>query len=175
MEQFVAALEANQERDPKYAVVVEYLKQHGWLDLGCIVFSQYRDSIQWLAEQLTLEFPDEPIALYSGPTTSGIMQGGKWRRVSREMIKARVKKGELLSDRLHDIHSLFGQIPDVLEDVWVALALGEKEKAKQIIEALPKEHPFEVRYARVEKVDWESCALVLSAEEKRRILGKGWV
>jgi len=242
LEQFVAALEANQERDPKYAVVVEYLKQHGWLDLGCIVFSQYRDSIQWLAEQLTLEFPDEPIALYSGPTTSGIMQGGKWLRVSREMIKARVKAGELrlllgtdaaseglnlqrlatlinldlpwnptrleqrkgriqrigqvhdsvkiynlrykdsvedrvhelLSDRLQDIHSLFGQIPDVLEDVWVALALGEKEKAKQIIEALPKEHPFEVRYARVEKVDWESCALVLSAEEKRRILGEGW-
>ncbi len=242
LEQFVAALEANQERDPKYAVVVDCLKRRGWLELGCIIFSQYRDSIQWLAEQLTVEFPDEPIALYSGPTTSGIMQAGKWQRVARETIKARVKAGELrlllgtdaaseglnlqrlatlinldlpwnptrleqrkgriqrigqvhdrvkvynlrykdsvedrvhelLSDRLQDIHSLFGQIPDVLEDVWVALALGEKEQARQIIDALPKEHPFEVRYTRVEKVNWESCALVLSAEEKKRILGKGW-
>jgi superfamily II DNA/RNA helicase len=81
---------------------------------------------------------------------------------------------ELLSTRLQDIHSLFGQIPDVLEDAWVAMALGEKEEAKRIIDALPKEHPFEIRYTRVEKVDWESCATVLSAEEKRKVLGRGW-
>jgi hypothetical protein len=61
----------------------------------------------------------------------------------------------------------------VLEDVWVALAIGEKEEAKKIIDALPKEHPFDIRYTRVEKVDWESCATVLSAEEKRRALGQG--
>jgi SNF2 family DNA or RNA helicase len=81
---------------------------------------------------------------------------------------------ELLSGRLQDIFGLFGQIPDVLEDVWVALAEGEKEEAKRIIDALPKEHPFEIRYTHVEKVDWESCATVLSAEEKRRVLGQGW-
>jgi transposase len=44
----------------------------------------------------------------------------------------------------------------------------------KMVPALPKEHPFEIRYARVEKVDWESCAMVLSGEEKRRVLGKGW-
>ena len=81
---------------------------------------------------------------------------------------------ELLSSRLNDIHNLFGQIPDVLEDVWVNIAIGEKEEAKRIIDALPKEHPFEVRYTKVKKVDWESCAIVLSAEEKRRVLEKGW-
>jgi len=242
LEQFVAALEANQERDPKYAVVMECLKKRGWLQLGCIIFSQYRDSIQWLADQLTRDIPDEPIALYSGPTTSGIMLGGSWLPTTRESIKTRVKSGEirlmlgtdaaseginlqrlatlinldlpwnptrleqrkgriqrigqlhdkvmvynmrykdsvedrvheLLSSRLQDIHSLFGQIPDVLEDAWVAVALGEKEEAERIIDALPKEHPFEIRYTRVQKVDWESCATVLSAEEKRRVLGEGW-
>ncbi len=46
---FVEALRANQERDPKYAVVRQCLLDRGWLRLGCIVFSQYRDSIQWLA------------------------------------------------------------------------------------------------------------------------------
>ena len=242
LEQFVAALEANQERDPKYSVVVDCLKIKRWLELGCIVFSQYRDSIQWLAEQLTKDFPKEPVALYSGPSTSGIMLSGKWTPTTRESIKARVRAGELrlmlgtdaaseglnlqrlatlinldlpwnptrleqrkgriqrigqvhdtvkiynlrykdsvedrvhelLSSRLQDIYSLFGQIPDVLEDVWVALALGEKEEAKRIIDALPEEHPFEVRYTHVEKVDWESCATVLSSEEKRRVLGQGW-
>ena len=242
LEHFVAALEANQERDPKYAIVLDCLKQRGWLESGCIVFSQYRDSIQWLAEQLTVDFPEEPIALYSGPTTSGIMLSGKWMPASRETIKARVKAGELrlllgtdaaseglnlqrlstlinldlpwnptrleqrkgriqrigqihdtvkvynlrykdsvedrvhelLSTRLKDIHNLFGQIPDVLEDAWVKMAMGEKEEAKQIIDALPKENPFEIRYTRVEKVNWESCATVLSAEEKRRVLGQGW-
>jgi hypothetical protein len=54
------------------------------------------------------------------------------------------------------------------------MALGEKEEAKRIIDALPKEHPFEVRNTKVDKVDWESCANVLSAEEKRRVLERGW-
>ena len=62
----------------------------------------------------------------------------------------------------------------MLEDVWVNIALGEKEEAKRVIDALPREHPFEMRYSKVEKVDWESCAIVLSAEEKRRALEKGW-
>jgi superfamily II DNA or RNA helicase len=242
LEQFVACLEANQEDDPKVAVVVDCLKRRGWLALGCIIFSQYRDSIDWLSRELAKAFPEEPIALYSGPTTSGVILGGRWAPASREALKARVKAGELrlllgtdaaseglnlqrlstlinldlpwnptrleqrkgriqrigqvhdtvkiynlrykdsvedrvhelLSARLQDIHSLFGQIPDVLEDAWVKLALGEKEEAQRIIEAISKEHPFEIRYTKVEKVAWESCAAVLSAEEKRRVLGQGW-
>ncbi|MCL4561940.1 MAG: phospholipase D-like domain-containing protein [Chloroflexi bacterium] len=243
LEHFIAALEANQERDPKYAVVVSCLKNRHWLEAGCIIFSQYRDSIWRLAEYLTEEFPNEQIALYSGPTTSGIMLNHSWTPVSREVIKARVMSGELhlllgtdaaseglnlqrlatlinldlpwnptrleqrkgriqrigqvndtvkiynlrykdsvedrvhelLSSRLQDIYSMFGQIPDVLEDAWVALALGEKAEAEKIIDALPEEHPFEIRYTKVEKVDWESCAKVLSAEEKKRVLSEGWV
>lgn len=243
LRRFVNALAAHKSKDPKYAYVVRCLRDWGWLDEGCIIFSQYRDSIQQLAEQLSREeFHDELIALYSGPATSGIIQGGTWTPASREHIKALVRQSELrlllgtdaaseglnlqrlgtlinldlpwnptrleqrkgriqrigqindtvkiynlrykdsvedrvhqlLSTRLHDIFNLFGQIPDVLEDVWVQVALGEKEEARKIIDALPKEHPFEVRYSHVENVDWESCAVVLSADEKRRILGQGW-
>ncbi|RLB89053.1 MAG: helicase SNF2, partial [Deltaproteobacteria bacterium] len=194
LERFVAALEANQERDPKYERVRELLSDSGWLRFGCIVFSQYRDSIQWLSEQLTEELPDEPIALYSGPNTSGIMHGGRWKLKSREELKQMVMGGQLrlmlgtdaaseglnlqrlarlinldlpwnptrleqrkgriqrigqihdtveiynmrykdsvedrvhdlLSSRLQNIYALFGQIPDVLEDVWIAVALGQK-------------------------------------------------
>lgn len=239
---FIASLESHREKDPKYAVVVRCLKDWNWLEDGCIIFSQYRDSIQWLADQLTEEFPEEPIALYSGPTTSGIMQGGKWTPAPREHLKSLVKSGQLrlllgtdaaseglnlqtlatlinldlpwnptrleqrkgriqrigqindtvkvynlrykdsvedrvhqlLSSRLQNIFSLFGQIPDVLEDAWIKLALGDKEEAKRIIDALPEEHPFEIRYAKIENVNWESCTTVLSAQEKRRVLGQGW-
>ena len=44
---------------------------------------------------------------------------------------------ELLSDRLEDIFSLFGQIPDILEDVWIDIANGEIEKAKKNIFEVP--------------------------------------
>jgi superfamily II DNA or RNA helicase len=242
LERFVDALKANQERDPKYAVVRHCLFERGWLQFGCIIFSQYRDSIQWLAEQLTEELPEEPIAIYSGPTTSGILLNGEWQAKSRDDLKQMVRLGELrlllgtdaaseglnlqrlarlinldlpwnptrleqrkgriqrigqvhdvveiynmryrdsvedrvhqlLSDRLKDIFDLFGQVPDVLEDVWVAVALGNKEAAKRIIDELPKTHPFELRYTQVEKIDWESCNRVLDANEKQRVLASGW-
>lgn len=242
LERFVASLNANQERDPKYAAVRHLLLERGWLDLGCIVFSQYRASIQWLAEQLTEELPDEPIAVYSGSGNSGIMRRGEWIPKSREELKQMVMRGEirlmlgtdaaseglnlqrlstlinldlpwnptrleqrkgriqrigqihdkvyiynlrykdsvedrvhaLLSERLEGIYKLFGQIPDILEDVWVAVALGEKERAKKIIDELPETHPFELRYTNVEKVEWESCRRVLDDSEKKRVLVKGW-
>jgi allophanate hydrolase subunit 1 len=62
----------------------------------------------------------------------------------------------------------------VLEDAWVAMASGEKEQAKKIIDAVPQSHPFEIRYADVEKIDWESCRKVLDRLEKKRILKKCW-
>lgn len=49
-ERVLAALQANQERDPKYDVARQCLLERRWLERGCIIFSQYRDSVQWLAE-----------------------------------------------------------------------------------------------------------------------------
>jgi len=81
----------------------------------------------------------------------------------------------LLSERLANIHSMFGQIPDVLEDVWIHVALNDIEEAKRKIDAVPEQHPFELRYhVNVGRVDWESCAKVLNSKEKRRHLMNGW-
>ncbi|WP_422448090.1 phospholipase D-like domain-containing anti-phage protein [Thermoanaerobacterium sp. DL9XJH110] len=81
----------------------------------------------------------------------------------------------LLSERLANIYGMFGQIPDVLEDVWIHVALNDIEEAKRKIDAIPKQHPFELRYhANVGKVDWESCAKVLDSREKRKHLMAGW-
>jgi hypothetical protein len=95
LEHLILALEANQERDPKFAVVLDCLRRRGWLDLGCIIFSQYRDSVWWLARALTGDFPAEVIGLYSGPTTSGLIRNGQWTPTNRETIKQLVRRGKL--------------------------------------------------------------------------------
>ncbi len=243
LSELLGVLRSHQERDPKYTMVRDYLLERGWLrERGCIIFSQYRDSIQWLAQQLTVDLPDEPIALYSGLQTSGIMQGGVWKPTAREAIKQRVAGGqirlmvgtdsaseglnlqklgslinldlpwnptrleqrkgriqrigqihdtvyvynmryrdsvedrvhELLSERLENIYTVFGQLPDVLEDAWVAVAQGAQDRARQIIDAVPQRHPFELRYTSVEKVAWEQCAEVLDERVKRIRLRQGW-
>jgi hypothetical protein len=61
---------------------------------------------------------------------------------------------QILSSRLHDIYMLFGQIPDILEDVWILMAEGEREAAEQLIDPIPYQHPFQVRYnTAVQKTD----------------------
>jgi hypothetical protein len=242
LERFVSALAANQERDPKYAVVIDCLKRRAWLEKGCIVFSQFYDSIKWLAEQLMDDLTGERIAIYAGSGKSGIWQNGKFMVVTREDIKLQVRRGEvrlllgtdaaseglnlqrlgtlinldlpwnptrleqrkgriqrigqlndtvyvynmrylgsvedrvhqLLSSRLQGIYALFGQVPDVLQDVWIDVALGEVERAKQVIAAVPKQHPFDIKYQRIEKIDWETCEKVLAPTAKRAALTKGW-
>jgi hypothetical protein len=242
LERFVQSLQANQERDPKYGYVKDALLARHWLERGCIVFSQYFDSVRWLAEQLALDIPDEPVGIYAGAGKSGIWSAGRFKAASRDEVKLLVRKGELrlligtdaaseglnlqrlgtlinldlpwnptrleqrkgriqrigqlndavdiynmryrdsvedrvhqlLSTRLQEIHTLFGQIPDVLEDVWIDVALGEEERAEQLIKAVPTQHPFDVRYERIQKVDWESCAKVLSAAAKHEVLRQTW-
>ena len=243
LEQLLDALQSNLEKDPKYERVREYLMSRGWLqERGCIIFSQYRDSILWLAELLSKDLPDEAIAIYSGPQTSGLMQDGKWTPKQREELKQLVMSGnirlmlgtdaaseginlqrlgslinldlpwnptrleqrkgriqrigqifdtvfvynmrykdsvedrvhDLLSERLESIYAVFGQLPDVLEDAWIAVARGEREQAQKIIDEVPQQHPFELRYTQVEKVGWESCTEVLYDNAKWDVLRESW-
>ncbi|MFZ3591519.1 phospholipase D-like domain-containing anti-phage protein [Bacillus sp. DJP31] len=81
----------------------------------------------------------------------------------------------LLSERFKSIHGVFGQLPDVLEDVWVDIALQDEEKAKQKLNEVPEKHPFENRYNnKVDKIDWESCSKVLDKKEMRKYFEQGW-
>jgi superfamily II DNA or RNA helicase len=81
---------------------------------------------------------------------------------------------QLLSSRLEYIFDLFGQIPDVLESVWIDVAQGEMDEAKRLINGLEQTHPFDDRYAKVENIDWESCTKVLSEVEMRKLLSMSW-
>lgn len=250
LEGFVKILEANQSGDPKYEAVAKLLsKGHaesgsgGWLEKGCIIFSQYYDSVIWLAERLSREaVAGTTIGVYAGAGKSGLMRDGVFQPEDREKIKLMVRSGELrlligtdaaseglnlqrlgtlinldlpwnptrleqrkgriqrigqkadvvyvynmryqdsvedrvhemLSERLKDICDMFGQVPDTLEDVWIALAIGEVEEAKKKIGAIPKKHPFVAKYNQIAQIDWESCAEVLNEVDKLAQLRKGW-
>jgi len=237
------ALQENQNKDPKFKKIVDLLIGEKWIDLGCIVFSQYYDSIWWLAEQLTLAvIPDEKIGIYAGANRSGVITKGHYERVPRDEIKAMVQRGEikvllgteaaseglnlqrlgslinldlpwnptkleqrkgriqrigqlrdtiyvynmrykdsvedrvhhLLSSRLESIHGMFGQIPDVLKDAWIDVALGEVERAKKLIKSVDSGHPFDDRYSQVKEIDWESCTDILDSEDIFNALTVGW-
>ena len=47
------------------------------------------------------------------------------------------KVHQKLSDRLQAIYDMFGQIPEVLEDVWVAMAQDDEQRALEAINKVP--------------------------------------
>lgn len=250
LQRFVAALESNHGEDPKFAVVLRLLTEGSpqagnrpWIEAGCIVFSQYYDSVEWLARKLSGgALAAEPIGLYAGSGRSAVYLRGARQAADREELKAMVRRGELklilgtdaaseglnlqrlgtlinldlpwnptrleqrkgriqrigqtretvfvynmryqdsvedrvhelLSARLQNIHDLFGQIPDTLEDVWIEIALGHEEKARQTIGALPDKHPFDAKYNQIATINWESCSEVLNRHAAAEVLGNGW-
>lgn len=89
--------------DPKLDAVIGYLcgtypgVTRSWLDLGCILFSQYYDTVRWVGEQLAkrAEFAGMDIGLYAGSNRSGMWRNGRFQRCDRNDLKARVRAGEV--------------------------------------------------------------------------------
>lgn len=81
-----------------------------------------------------------------------------------------------LSNRLKNIYDIFGQIPEVLEDVWTAIALNDEKKAEEAINKVPEKNPFAIRYEQeIPKTDdWEKCEFVLDKKEKMQKLLETW-
>ena len=89
--------------DPKLEALVGYLRgthpgvTRGWLDLGCILFSQYYDTVRWVGDQMAnrAEFAHMDIGLYAGSNRSGFWRDGKFQRCDRNVLKGRVRSGDL--------------------------------------------------------------------------------
>jgi superfamily II DNA/RNA helicase len=89
--------------DPKLEALVSYLlgtnphTTQRWLDLGCILFSQYYDTVRWMGDELAkrTEFSGMDIGLYAGSNRSGFWRDGKFQRCDRNDLKARVRSGDL--------------------------------------------------------------------------------
>jgi len=96
----VAELTRPEARDPKVGAVKYFLTEHRtegktWLEHGCIVFSQYYDTVRALAADLAAALPGAPVAIYAGAGKSGIYRGSDFASVEREAIKAQVKRREI--------------------------------------------------------------------------------
>jgi superfamily II DNA or RNA helicase len=83
------------DADTKYEAVLHYLVNEGWLEHGCIIFSQYYDTARWLADALAARFPDEAIGLYAGAGRSRLYQKGDSVGIERETLKIRVAEHEI--------------------------------------------------------------------------------
>jgi SNF2 family DNA or RNA helicase len=87
-------------RDPKVAAVKHFLtmersERKTWLEHGCIIFSQYYDTVYSLGKELAKSMPGEPIGVYAGSGKSGLFRGEDFAAVDREEIKHAVKNHEL--------------------------------------------------------------------------------
>jgi superfamily II DNA or RNA helicase len=78
--------------DPKLDAVLFYLLERRWLEMGCIVFSQYYDTVHWIGERLTARLPGETVAIYAGAGKSALFIDGERKSVQREEIKRAVKE-----------------------------------------------------------------------------------
>lgn len=54
---------------------------------GYIIFSQYFDSVWWLANLLSEELPDEIVGIYAGSGKSGVIHRGEFTGKDRDDIK----------------------------------------------------------------------------------------
>jgi len=66
-----------------------------WLEHGCIIFSQYYDTVEWIAKKLAKSFKDEVVAVYAGVGKSGLFRGEQFNNVEREVIKTAVRTREI--------------------------------------------------------------------------------
>ena len=232
-----------QAADPKLAKLQELLFAEGWLQHGCIVFSQYYDTVDYFASRIAAEQPELIVGIYAGAGKSGVYREGDFLRCTKDDLKQRVQKGELsllfgtdaaseglnlqrlgtlinldlpwnptrleqrkgriqrigqrleevlvynmryrdsiedrvhqlLSTRLRHIFDLFGQVPDVLEAVWIDAATGQIEQAKQRIRETETRSPFEVRYdTEASSSDFETCIDVVNQKDISLVLSQAW-
>ncbi|MFZ9738608.1 MAG: phospholipase D-like domain-containing anti-phage protein [Prochlorotrichaceae cyanobacterium] len=75
LQDLIHALEDMQGEDPKLKAVKHYLLQEKWLEHGCIIFSQYYDTAEWVAEKIAALFPDQLLGLYAGAGKSALFRG----------------------------------------------------------------------------------------------------
>jgi superfamily II DNA/RNA helicase len=91
----IEKMEAAGDADPKLETILRYLRREGWAQRGCILFSQYLDTVTWFADHLAQAFPAETVGIYGGQGNSFLIEGDRRRGASREEIQAKVRNRSL--------------------------------------------------------------------------------
>ena len=100
LDTIVEELSGPEARDPKTGAVSYFLTEHRtddktWLEHGCIIFSQYFDTVRALAIALSEQMPSEAVGVYAGACKSRMYLDGEYTTVEREEIKAAVRRHEI--------------------------------------------------------------------------------
>jgi hypothetical protein len=103
LQRCLSLLKEGGNNDPKLDALIGYLRgtqpgvQSAWLDRGCILFSQYYDTVRWVGDEMSkrAEFAGIDIGLYAGSNRSGFWRDGKFQRCDRNLLKGRVRSGEM--------------------------------------------------------------------------------
>ena len=96
-------LQQGGNNDPKLEALTGYLcgthpgLSQRWLERGCILFSQYYDTVRWMGDEMAKrpEFAGMDIGLYAGSNRSGLWRDGRFQRCDRNVLKGRVRAGDL--------------------------------------------------------------------------------
>jgi hypothetical protein len=99
----LSLLKQGGNNDPKLEALTGYLLgthpgvSERWLDRGCILFSQYYDTVRWIGDEMAkrAEFAGMDIGLYAGSNRSGFWRDGRFQRCDRNALKGRVRAGDL--------------------------------------------------------------------------------
>lgn len=96
----VEELSRPEAHDPKLAAVKYFLTEFTsdkkcFQEHGSIIFSQYYDTVNWIATELARVLPGEVIAIYAGLGKSAVLRDGERSSVEREEIKAAVRRREI--------------------------------------------------------------------------------
>jgi superfamily II DNA/RNA helicase len=103
LERCLKLLKEGGNNDPKLEALIGFLRgtnpraTRSWFDLGCILFSQYYDTVRWIGDEMAkrAEFAGVDIGLYAGSNRSGFWREGKFQRCDRNILKERVRTGDL--------------------------------------------------------------------------------
>lgn len=138
-------------------------------------------NLQTLGTLINIDLPWNPTRLEQ---RKGRIQRIGQARTTIEILNLRYRDSvedrvhQRLSDRLEKIHSLFGQIPEVLQNVWIKAALEDLEEAEKYIDAFQHtaRNPFQTRYEQMREVprNWDTWTEVVNRREKMDALRKGW-
>lgn len=99
----LSLLKQGGNNDPKLEALIGYLRgthpgvSASWLERGCIMFSQYYDTVRWTGDEMAKrpEFAGMDIGLYAGSNRSGFWRDGRFQRCDRNVLKKRVREGDL--------------------------------------------------------------------------------
>ncbi|NJD03472.1 MAG: DEAD/DEAH box helicase [Ruminiclostridium sp.] len=100
LETIISELSRTEAKDPKLTTIIYFLTRHlvdgkTWLEHGSIIFSQYYDTVFWIAAMLAKTLPNEIIAVYAGLGKSGLFSNNDFNSAEREDIKTAIKRRKI--------------------------------------------------------------------------------